>query len=76
VLKAGGTAPAILNAANEVAVAHFLGGRIGFMDIPALAEAVLESLPSAELSSIEDVIQTDAAARRLAEQKAATLRHN
>lgn len=76
VLKTGGTAPAILNAANEVAVAHFLGGRIGFMDIPALAEAVLESLPSVELSSIEDVIQTDAEARRVAEAKAATLRHN
>jgi 1-deoxy-D-xylulose-5-phosphate reductoisomerase len=76
VLKAGGTAPAILNAANEVAVAHFLGGRIGFMDIPALAEAVLESLPSVELSSIEDVIATDAEARRVAEAKAATLRHN
>jgi len=76
VLKAGGTAPAILNAANEVAVAHFLGGRIGFMDIPALAEMVLESLPSTALSSIEDVIQTDAEARRVAEAKAATLRHN
>jgi 1-deoxy-D-xylulose-5-phosphate reductoisomerase len=75
-LKAGGTAPAILNAANEVAVAQFLGGRIGFMDIPALAEAVLEALPSAELSSIEDVIQTDAEARRVAEATAATLRHN
>jgi 1-deoxy-D-xylulose-5-phosphate reductoisomerase len=75
-LKAGGTAPAILNAANEVAVAHFLAGRIGFMDIPALAEAVLESLPSAGLSSIEDVIETDAEARRVAEAKATSLRHN
>jgi 1-deoxy-D-xylulose-5-phosphate reductoisomerase len=75
-LKAGGTAPAILNAANEVAVAAFLEGRIGFMDIPALAEAVLESLPSRALSSIEDVIATDAEARRMAEAKAATLRRN
>ncbi|MDQ7248074.1 1-deoxy-D-xylulose-5-phosphate reductoisomerase [Dongia sedimenti] len=75
-LKAGGTAPAILNAANEVAVAHFLGGRIGFMDIPALAAAVLEAVPSVELTSIEDVIQTDAEARRAAEGKVATLRHN
>lgn len=75
-LKAGGTAPAILNAANEVAVAHFLGGRIGFMDIPALAAAVLEAVPSVELTSIEDVIQTDAEARRAAEAKVATLRHN
>jgi 1-deoxy-D-xylulose-5-phosphate reductoisomerase len=75
-LKAGGRASTILTAANEVAVAHFLGGRIGFMDIPALVEAVLESLPNAELGSIEDVIETDAEARRVAEAKAATLRHN
>jgi 1-deoxy-D-xylulose-5-phosphate reductoisomerase len=75
-LKAGGKAPTILNAANEVAVAHFLGGRIGFMDIPGLVEAVLESLPNAELGSIDDVIETDAGARRAAEAKAATLRHN
>ena len=75
-LKAGGRQPTILNAANEVAVAHFLGGRIGFMDIPALVEAVLESLPNAELGSIEDVIATDAEARRTAEAKVATLRHN
>src|SRR3954470_10728969 len=75
-LQAGGRAPIVLNAANEVAVAHFLGGRIGFMDIPALAETVLETLPSVALSSIEDVIQTDAEARRVAEAKVATLRHN
>ena len=57
-------------------MAHFLGGRIGFMDIPALAAAVLEAVPSVELTSIEDVIQTDAEARRAAEAKVATLRHN
>jgi 1-deoxy-D-xylulose-5-phosphate reductoisomerase len=75
-LKAGGGAPTILNAANEVAVAHFLAGRIGFMDIPALVEAVLESLPNAELGAIADVIETDAEARRVAEAKAAALGHN
>ena len=75
-LKAGGTAPAILNAANEVAVAAFLGGKIGFMDIPALVEGVLEKLPNAELSSIEDVIATDAEARRAAEASVTSLRHN
>jgi len=75
-LKAGGRQPTILNAANEVAVAHFLGGRIGFMDIPALVEAVLASIPNAELGSIADVIETDAEARRVAEAKVATLRHN
>jgi 1-deoxy-D-xylulose-5-phosphate reductoisomerase len=75
-LKAGGTAPAILNAANEVAVAAFLAGRIGFMDIAALSESVLEALPQSDLGSIDDVIAADAEARRLAELKAATLRHN
>jgi 1-deoxy-D-xylulose-5-phosphate reductoisomerase len=75
-LKAGGTAPAILNAANEVAVASFLAGRIGFMDIAALSESVLEALPHSDLGSIADVIAADAEARRLAEQKAAALRHN
>jgi 1-deoxy-D-xylulose-5-phosphate reductoisomerase len=75
-LKAGGTAPAILNAANEVAVAAFLAGRIGFMDIAALSESVLEALPKSDLGSIDDVIAADAEARRLAEQKAAALRHN
>jgi 1-deoxy-D-xylulose-5-phosphate reductoisomerase len=75
-LKAGGRASTILNAANEVAVAHFLGGRIGFMDIPALVEAILESLPNSELTSIADVIETDAEARRAAEARVATLRHN
>jgi 1-deoxy-D-xylulose-5-phosphate reductoisomerase len=75
-LKAGGRQPTILNAANEVAVAAFLGGKIGFMDIPALVEAVLEAIPNAELGSIDDVIATDAEARRVAQAKMATLRHN
>lgn len=75
-LKAGGTAPAILNAANEIAVAAFLGGRIGFMDIAALSEAVLAALPHGELGSIDDVIAADAEARRLAAQKVTALRHN
>src|SRR6185369_4552755 len=75
-LKAGGTAPTILNAANEVAVAAFLAGRIGFMDIAALSESVLEVPPKGDLGSIDDVIAADAEARRLAEQKAAALRHN
>jgi 1-deoxy-D-xylulose-5-phosphate reductoisomerase len=75
-LKAGGTAPAILNAANEIAVAAFLAGRIGFMDIAALSESVLETLPQSDLGSIDDVIAADAEARRLAELKAAALRHN
>jgi len=46
----GGLAPAYLNAADEVAVARFLAGRLGFGDIPRLLEAVLERAPSAALS--------------------------
>ena len=44
--RAGGTAPAVLNAANEVAVAAFLAERIGFMDIPRVVEAALEAVPA------------------------------
>ncbi|HSR64142.1 MAG TPA: 1-deoxy-D-xylulose-5-phosphate reductoisomerase, partial [Xanthomonadaceae bacterium] len=61
-LDAGGTAPAILNAANEIAVAAFLDGRIGFLDIPALVDNALAALPSGE-SSLEALRAADAAAR-------------
>src|SRR3546814_7713988 len=46
-LEAGGTAPATLNAANEVAVSSFLQGRIGFLSVPALVEETLAALPAA-----------------------------
>jgi 1-deoxy-D-xylulose-5-phosphate reductoisomerase len=75
-LRARAGTTAVLNAANEVAVAAFLASRIGFMDIAGLSESVLEALPKGDLGSIDDVIAADAEARRLAEQKAATLRHN
>src|SRR5262249_31552691 len=68
-LKAGGRAPTVLNAANEVAVAAFLAGRIGFMDIAAAVEAVLEAVPNAQLGSIDDVIAADRDARRIAEDR-------
>lgn len=65
-LKHGDTAPAILNAANEVAVAAFLERKIGFMDIPRLIEAVLQEahIPSAD--TLENVIAADEAAREAA----------
>ena len=68
VLKIGGRAPTILNAANEVAVASFLEGRIGFLDIAGVVEETLTSLPNGALSSIADVHQTDDEARRLAQE--------
>ena len=68
VLRAGGTAPAILNAANEVAVAAFLDGKLSFLNIAQLNEAVLMALPAGPEGSLEDVLGADAAARALAQQ--------
>ena len=65
-LKIGGGAPTILNAANEVAVAKFLAGEIGFLDIAAVVEATLERLPHTELQSLDDVYSIDREAREVA----------
>ncbi len=63
-LTTGGTASATLNAANEVAVAAFLDGRIGFLDIPAVIEATLESAETLPADNIGALLAADAAARR------------
>lgn len=68
VLHEGGTAPAILNAANEIAVAAFLDGRLPFLGIPLLNEAVLQAMPSGPEGSLADVLAADAEARHLASQ--------
>ena len=60
----GGTYPAVLSAADEVAVAAFLAGTIGFLDIPALIERVLGSHDSNPRPSLEDVLAADDWARR------------
>lgn len=65
-LVAGGGAPAILNATNEVAVSAFLQGRIRFLAIPALVEHVLAALPAAPADSLDALRDADARARRLA----------
>jgi 1-deoxy-D-xylulose-5-phosphate reductoisomerase len=70
-LKAGGAAPTILNAANEVAVELFLDRRIGFLDIAALVERVLERLGDQPLHALADVMAADSAARRAAAEMAA-----
>jgi 1-deoxy-D-xylulose-5-phosphate reductoisomerase len=67
-LAAGGTATAILNAANEVAVAAFLAGRLAFTDIACLVAKTLESVPSVPAGSLEAVWEADAIARRRAEK--------
>jgi 1-deoxy-D-xylulose-5-phosphate reductoisomerase len=63
-LNLGGTAPAILNAANEVAVAAFLTEQIGFMDIPSMIETVLSSASIEKVESIAQLVAVDAMARR------------
>jgi 1-deoxy-D-xylulose-5-phosphate reductoisomerase len=68
-LRAAGTAPAVLNAANEVAVAAFLDRRIAFPDIPRIIEAVLDALPVGVVGCLEDVLNADADARRIAHQR-------
>jgi len=66
VLREGGTAPAILNAANEVAVAAFLDGTLPFLGIAQLDDAVLQALPAGPEGSLADVLAADAEARQLA----------
>ncbi|MGZ8257807.1 MAG: 1-deoxy-D-xylulose-5-phosphate reductoisomerase [Methylotenera sp.] len=65
-LEIGGTAPAILNAANEVAVEAFLAEQIGFMDIPKIIESVLSASAIDEVGSIEQLVAVDATARSAA----------
>jgi 1-deoxy-D-xylulose-5-phosphate reductoisomerase len=62
----GGTAPCILNAANEVAVHAFLAGRLSFMGIPEVIETALERVPARRVHSFEDLFDADARAREVA----------
>jgi 1-deoxy-D-xylulose-5-phosphate reductoisomerase len=62
-LQAGGAAPIVLNAANEVAVAGFLEGRLRFLDIADFVERALVRLDFGTPSSIEDVLEIDRATR-------------
>ncbi|TVP88586.1 MAG: 1-deoxy-D-xylulose-5-phosphate reductoisomerase [Pseudomonadaceae bacterium] len=64
--EAGGTACAMLNAANEVAVAAFLQRRIGFTDIPVIIEQVMNCLPSAQVIDLEHIMHADQQARQSA----------
>jgi 1-deoxy-D-xylulose-5-phosphate reductoisomerase len=67
-LAAGGTAPALMNAANEVAVDAFLGKRIRFLDIPRLIGDVLDKLTCVNVNALEDVLQADTQARIAAQE--------
>jgi 1-deoxy-D-xylulose-5-phosphate reductoisomerase len=61
--RRGGAAPAVYNAANEVAVARVLDGRIGFGGIAAVVEAALEAHGDAPGATLDDLLAADAAAR-------------
>ncbi|OYU14771.1 MAG: 1-deoxy-D-xylulose-5-phosphate reductoisomerase [Alphaproteobacteria bacterium PA4] len=65
-LRAGGSAPCILNAANEVAVAAFIAGQVSFLDIDAIVAATLSRLPAGPVGSLAEVLAVDADARRVA----------
>jgi len=67
----GGTYPCAFNAANEVAVAAFLDRRIGFLEISPLVEDALAHVDGATVSDLSELVQADAAARRLAETRLA-----
>ena len=64
---AGGTAPCVLNAADEVAVAAFLAERIPFTAIPAVIERVLEEMPAQPVRHFDDLFAADAEARERSE---------
>ena len=65
--KTGGTAPAILNGANEVAVPAFLDRRIGFLDIAGAVEHALDTVPVEQALTLEAIFRADALARAAAE---------
>jgi 1-deoxy-D-xylulose-5-phosphate reductoisomerase len=68
-LSAGGARPAILNAANEVAVAAFLGGRVGFLEIAAIVADTLARYDPAAPDSLDAVLAIDAEARAYAGER-------
>ncbi|MEZ5080934.1 MAG: 1-deoxy-D-xylulose-5-phosphate reductoisomerase [Thermoleophilia bacterium] len=72
--RVGGTAPAALNAANEVAVAAFLERRIGFLDIPETVEHTLNEIQHGDGTDLEAVLAHDARAREVASARIAAVR--
>ena len=66
-LRAGGSAPITLNAANEIAVHKFLTGQLGFLEISETVEKTLEATPVSSIHTLEDVMQADEEARQKAQ---------
>jgi 1-deoxy-D-xylulose-5-phosphate reductoisomerase len=73
--RAGGLSPAILNAANEIAVDAFLERQLNFMDIAQVSEAVLAKMTGGPIRGLDDVLGADAEARRLAREHIPTLQN-
>jgi len=67
-LNAGGSMPAVLSAANEVAVACFLAEKIGFLDIPRVLKSVMDAHAPVSLTTVDDALKADLWARREAEK--------
>jgi 1-deoxy-D-xylulose-5-phosphate reductoisomerase len=65
-LQAGGSAPTVLNAANEAAVAAFLAGKLGFLGIAEVVDRTLEEIAAVPLGGLDEVWQIDQEARRIA----------
>ncbi len=72
-LQEGGALPIAYNGANEIAAALFLEGKLGFLDIPVLVEHAMAKIERGRPQSLADVLAVDAAARRLALEKAAKM---
>jgi len=71
--KAGGTAPAVLNAANEVVVAAFLDSGLPYLQIASLVERVLNTIPVSSADSLETILSVDTQARKVAQDFIAAL---
>jgi 1-deoxy-D-xylulose-5-phosphate reductoisomerase len=69
-LREGGGAPAVLNAANEVAVAAFLDRRIGFLDIATVVETTLQTMGARGCQTLDEVFALDREARQVADDTA------
>jgi 1-deoxy-D-xylulose-5-phosphate reductoisomerase len=74
-LRKGGSAPVVLNAANEVAVNLFLNGEISFDAIPRLVRTALSSVPMKSNLTLEDVFSTDTLARKVVVEHSAQHPH-
>ncbi len=73
-MKKGGALPCALNAADEVAVAAFLEGRLAFLGIAEVIERVLERTPKTKFGAMEDVLAADLEARRVAGEEVERIR--